>query len=87
MAYVYILQSDKNGKFYIGSTENIERRLEEHNSGKVFSTKGLRPLKLIFKQYYGGLKTAKRIERKVKSLKRRDYIIKIVKEGNIKILV
>jgi putative endonuclease len=31
--YVYILQSCKNNKLYIGQTNNIERRIEDHNSG------------------------------------------------------
>jgi putative endonuclease len=31
--YVYILQSRKNGKLYIGQTNNLERRIEDHNAG------------------------------------------------------
>ena len=31
--YVYILQSRKNGKLYIGQTNNIDRRVEDHNTG------------------------------------------------------
>ncbi|MEK7652761.1 MAG: GIY-YIG nuclease family protein [Patescibacteria group bacterium] len=38
MFYLYILRN-KNGKFYVGSTNNLKRRFSEHNSGKVFSTK------------------------------------------------
>jgi putative endonuclease len=33
MYYVYILQSLKTGKLYIGHTDNLARRVEEHNSG------------------------------------------------------
>jgi len=33
MYYVYILQSLKTGKLYIGHTDNLARRLEKHNSG------------------------------------------------------
>ena len=46
MWYVYILRSAIDNKFYIGSTDNISRRLSEHNSGKVDSTKNRIPLKL-----------------------------------------
>ena len=48
MHYLYILLSRKDNKFYIGYTNNLKRRIKEHNSGEVFSTKGRRPLVLIF---------------------------------------
>ncbi|MFA7298113.1 MAG: GIY-YIG nuclease family protein [Candidatus Absconditabacterales bacterium] len=38
----------KNGKHYIGSTNNVERRFNEHQRGKVASTKHNRPLQLLF---------------------------------------
>lgn len=46
--YTYVLKSAKDGKFYIGSTSDLKKRLELHNRGKVFATKGRLPLKLIF---------------------------------------
>jgi putative endonuclease len=46
MWYVYILRSSIDNKLYIGSTDNINRRLSEHNSGKVDSTKNRVPLSL-----------------------------------------
>ena len=46
MWYVYILRSEKDKKLYIGSTDNINRRLSEHNSGNVDSTRYRVPLKL-----------------------------------------
>ncbi len=46
--YVYVLKSQKDGKFYVGYTKNIQKRLEEHNSGQVRSTKERRPVKLIY---------------------------------------
>jgi len=50
--YVYILLSEKDYKRYIGFTENLQRRLSEHNSGFVRSTKTRRPLKLIHYEEY-----------------------------------
>ena len=52
--YAYILKSDKDGKYYYGHTSNLENRLNYHNTGKVRSTKGKRPLKL---HYYEGFNT------------------------------
>ena len=46
--YVYILKSLKDGKKYVGYTNNLPSRFEAHNSGKVPSTKHRRPLKLIY---------------------------------------
>ena len=46
--YVYVLQSEKDHKFYIGLTSDIRKRLDEHNSGKVSTTRSRRPLKLIY---------------------------------------
>ncbi len=39
MYYVYVLRSLKDSKFYIGYTKNLEKRLNEHNNGKVIATK------------------------------------------------
>ena len=46
--YVYVLQSEKDNKFYTGYTKNIELRFEMHNKGLVSSTKSRRPFKLIY---------------------------------------
>jgi putative endonuclease len=48
MHYVYLLISEKDGNFYTGSTNDLKRRFEEHNSGRVNSTENRRPLKLIY---------------------------------------
>ncbi|HLC83845.1 MAG TPA: GIY-YIG nuclease family protein, partial [Bacteroidia bacterium] len=45
MYYVYILQSELNDSFYKGCTNDLERRLIEHNSGKEKSTKRYLPWK------------------------------------------
>ena len=46
--YVYVLQSEKDGKMYIGYTQNLELRFEQHKQGEVISTKERRPLKLVY---------------------------------------
>lgn len=45
--YIYFLKSAYDGGLYIGKTNNIDRRLKEHNSGQVSSTKPRRPLILL----------------------------------------
>ena len=46
--YTYVLQSLKDNKLYYGFTNNLKSRIEQHNKGKVESTKYRRPLKLIY---------------------------------------
>lgn len=48
MYYLYILKSKKDNKLYIGSTNDLRRRLLEHNEGKVQSTKSRRPFELRY---------------------------------------
>jgi len=48
MYYIYILQSKKDNQFYTGDTKNLKVRINEHNLGKVVSTKNRLPLKLIY---------------------------------------
>jgi putative endonuclease len=46
--YVYVLESEKDGNFYVGYTMDVQRRVQEHNDGQVRSTKGRLPMKLIY---------------------------------------
>ena len=46
--YVYVLQSDKDGYYYVGYTNDIKRRLEEHKDSQVQSTRRRLPMKLIY---------------------------------------
>lgn len=48
MYYIYILYSDKYNKFYTGMSNNIDRRIQEHNSGQNKTTKAFIPWRLIF---------------------------------------
>jgi putative endonuclease len=45
--FVYILQSLKRDFIYIGSTNNLSKRLFQHNGGKVQSTKAYIPLEIV----------------------------------------
>lgn len=48
MFYVYILKSKKDEKLYVGSTNDLRRRLSEHNAKLVISTKGRAPFELRY---------------------------------------
>ena len=52
MYKVYVLKSVDNYRGYVGITENLDRRIVGHNSGKTKSTKGYRPWELFFFEEY-----------------------------------
>jgi putative endonuclease len=47
MYFTYVIKSMKDAKFYTGSTGDIRKRLQEHNSGRVNSTRNRGPFTLI----------------------------------------
>lgn len=83
MAWVYILKSAK-GRYYIGSTTDLESRVRHHQGGYTPSTKKLGSVLLVFSQQYDSLGDARKVETKLKRLKRKDYIEKIIKDGIIR---
>ena len=48
MWYVYIIQSEKDSDLYVGSTNNLKKRFEFHNRGKVYSTRLRTPFELLY---------------------------------------
>lgn len=72
--YVCVLRSQNDGKFYVGYTKNLEKRLEEHNSGRVRSTKERRPMKLIYWEGCIDQQDATRREKYLKSAWGKRYI-------------
>lgn len=67
MYYFYVLQSQKNRNwFYKGSTNDLRRRLTQHNNGENLSTKPYRPLKIVYYEAYETSEAAIKRERGVK---------------------
>ncbi len=82
MYFVYILQSLKDLKYYIGQTEDFDGRLAKHNSGQVKSTKFRKPFILIKKEVFTTRGEARKRENYLKSLKGGNEFRKII--GSIK---
>ena len=74
MHYVYTLLSEKDGYFYTGSTNELKRRVEEHNTRRVNSTKNRRPLKLIYYEACLNEDDARQRERYLKSGMGKKYL-------------
>ncbi len=79
--YLYILQSAKNNRFYIGSTTDLTRRLKEHNDGKSPYTRTTRPWIIKYSKEFENIVEAKREERKLKKLKSRKVIEELIRVG------
>jgi putative endonuclease len=62
MYYFYTLQSQINDKLYKGTTNDLKKRVKEHNSGKVKSTKPYRPWKLIYYEAHRNKTLARKTE-------------------------
>lgn len=72
--YTYVLFSEKDGNIYIGITNDLKRRIEQHNKGKNHSTKYRIPLKLIHKEKHRNRIEARKREKFLKSGCGREWI-------------
>jgi putative endonuclease len=70
VCFVYMLKSLKDEKFYTGCTADLKRRLRQHNSGMVRSTKARRPFELVYWESFSTRRDAMRRERQIKSFSR-----------------
>ncbi len=66
MYYFYILKSLKNKKLYLGSTNDLRKRIKEHNSSLSKATKPYIPWKLIYYEAYNSEKEARHREHNLK---------------------
>lgn len=76
MFYIYILQSLKDYKLYVGYTGNLKNRFIEHRKGRVLTTKTRRPLVLIYYEAYRVEKDARIREKFLKTGQGREFIKK-----------
>ncbi|NOX67374.1 MAG: GIY-YIG nuclease family protein [Chlorobi bacterium] len=83
MHFLYILKSKSVDKFYVGISQNPERRLGYHNSFEKGFTSRYRPWEIIFTQKFISKEEALAAERKVKSWKSKKMINKLI-DGEIK---
>ncbi len=79
MTYLYILLL-KNNKLYKGLSDDLRRRIDEHNRGKVKSTKNLRPIKLIHYESYLNKRDAMRREKFLKTTEGRRLLRQQLRE-------
>ena len=83
MFYLYILLSQKTGKFYIGSTENIADRLERHNGGRSKATASGTPWEMVYTETFETRSEAVRREMEIKSWKSHIRVAHLISASRI----
>ncbi len=81
MCFVYILQSHNSGKFYVGSTDDIDRRLSEHARNHTPCTRGRGPWTLVYKEEFASLIEARRREYEIKQWKSAKLIQALIRSS------
>ncbi len=81
--YVYILQSQADQSYYVGSSHDPKLRLEHHNDGWSRSTKGKRPWDLIHIEELPTKTDALKRERQIKRMKSRGYIERLLRNAEV----
>jgi len=79
--FVYVLESLRTGRYYVGSTSDLAKRLGEHNTPESNPSRWTRnrgPWKLVFSKEFSSATEAFRAEKFVKRMKSRAYIEKLV---------
>jgi putative endonuclease len=78
MFYVYILRSLLNARFYVGHSDDLARRVKEHNLGMCHYTRHWRPWELVYIEPFQMRTEAMKRERDIKRRKSRKYILGLV---------
>lgn len=77
MFFVYILKSQVANKSYVGHTDDLGRRIKEHNSGKHFYTKRHLPWEIIYNEKFENADEARKREKYLKITNGRRFMKKI----------
>ena len=74
MYYVYLLESETSGRYYIGHTQDITDRLMYHNTGRSVFTRGRGPWRMLAYRTFSTRSAAMKAEYKLKKMKDRKLI-------------
>ncbi len=67
MYYIYAIRSLVRNYLYVGMTNDLERRIKEHNNGENRSAKAYKPFELIYKETFNSRLEARKREKYFKS--------------------
>lgn len=77
--FVYIIQSRKDGSYYVGSTADVETRLLRHNEGWSRSTKAKVPWVVVHVEPFSSKTDALQREKEIKKMKSRSFIERLIR--------
>ena len=77
--YVYIIKSLKDGSYYVGSTQDLDSRLERHNQGRSLYTKSKHPWDLVYSEEFPNRSSALKRENEIKRRKSKGFIENLVR--------
>jgi len=83
MFIVYIIQSLNTGRYYIGTTSNLEQRLRHHNSGANKSTCNRGPWVVVYQELFEDKTKAWLREKQIKKYKSGEAFKKLVNNGEV----
>ena len=78
--HLYIIKSQKDGSYYIGSTKDMAERLERHNQGRSQYKKSKRPWILVYSEKHSDRSTAVKRENEIKKRKSKNYIESLISQ-------
>ncbi len=78
MTYLYILQSKRDNSYYVGISNDLEKRFNQHEKGRVKYTKSRLPVYLVYKECFCNKSLAMKREKQIKGWKSRDLIDKLI---------
>jgi putative endonuclease len=81
MFSMYILKSSTTGRYYVGHTDSLSRRVKEHNTGLSKYTRNHTPWSLVYSEKYVTRSKAMKRELEIKRKKSRKYIEGLIKVG------
>ncbi len=74
MWFVYIIQSEKSGRYYVGYSGDVQKRLDAHNRGEVAATRHLRPWVIAYTEAHNDATSARKREWHLKRQKSRKVL-------------
>jgi len=78
MAFVYIIESFKDGSYYIGSTRDLEKRIVEHNNGQSKFTSKKVPWKIVYFEEFDKMSSAMSREAFLKKQRNREFYKRLI---------
>ncbi len=76
--YLYVLQSELTGRYYVGHTKDLKERVKRHDYGRSQFTRSRGPYKVVYVEKYASRSEAAKREAEIKAKKSRPYIEQLI---------